>query len=188
MTRARLGWRAEDVIAVVVAVIRKDKGHEVVFEALPQIRQEIPGIRIKIVGDGPHAAVLRREAINLDDIVEFVGQRDDVPELLGAADVLLLPSRTEALPTVLIEAGAAGLPVVATDVGGTREIVEDGTTGFVVPSGNALSLASRAVDILSDPDLASAMGEAARARINRLFTLERQARLTSGLYQQVMRD
>jgi glycosyltransferase involved in cell wall biosynthesis len=184
--RVELGWREEEVIVLMVAVIRKDKGHDVLFETLPALRGRIPNLKIKIVGDGPYAEIRRREAAQFSDCVEFLGQRDDVPALLGAADLLVSPSRTEALPTAPIEAGAAGLTVVATDVGGTREVVEDGVTGFLVPSGDAGALTQRVAEILTTPDLATRMGEAARSRILRMFTLERQAENTARLYRQVL--
>jgi glycosyltransferase involved in cell wall biosynthesis len=118
--------------------------------------------------------------------VEFLGVRDDVPELIAAADLLVHPSRTEALPTAPIEAGAAGLPVVATDVGGTREIVEEGITGYLVANGDARALADRILKILGDRELAMQMGKAAQERVGRMFNLEQQAERTAKLYEQVL--
>jgi glycosyltransferase involved in cell wall biosynthesis len=184
--RAELGWEEDEVIVLMVAVIRKDKGHDVLFEAAESIRARVPSVKFKIVGDGPYAGTRRREAAHLADFVEFLGQRDDVPELLGAADLLISPSRTEALPTALIEAGAAGLPVVATDVGGTREIVEAGVTGFLIPEGDSAALARRSVEVLSTPGLAQRLGHAAKIRISRIFTLENQAKFTARLYKELL--
>jgi len=183
--RLALGWQPDDIVLIYVAVIRKDKGHDVLFEAAPRIRECAPNVKIKIVGDGPYAAVRQQEAAHLSDYVEFLGQRDDVPELLLAADLLVMPSRTEGLPTAPIEAGAAGLPVVASDVGGTGEIVEDGVTGFLVPSGDAEALAERVTQILQEPEGGARMGMNARERVQRLFTLENQAAQTAQLYRSV---
>ncbi|MCP5364682.1 MAG: glycosyltransferase family 4 protein [Hyphomicrobiales bacterium] len=183
--RRELGWKPDDVVLIYVAVIRKDKGHDVLFKAAPRIRECVPNAIIKIVGDGPHAAIRKQEASHLSDYVEFMGQRDDVPALLMAADLLVMPSRTEGLPTAPIEAAAAGLPVVASDVGGTKEIVADGETGFLVPAGDADALAERVIHLLQQPDGGRQMGLKARERVQRLFTLENQAALTAQLYRSV---
>jgi len=186
MKRAELGWPKESFIVIMVAVIRRDKGHDVLFDAARAICVAMPSVRIKIVGDGPWAAQRQIEAASLGDVVEFLGARDDVPDLLAAADLLVHPSRTEALPTAPIEAGAAGLPVVATDVGGTREIVENGITGYLVGNGDARALADRILRILGDRGLAMQMGKAAQERVGRLFNLDQQAERTANLYEQVL--
>jgi glycosyltransferase involved in cell wall biosynthesis len=100
--------------------------------------------------------------------------------------VLVLPSWSEALPTVLIEAGAASLPVVATDVGGAAEIVKNGRTGYIVPPGEAATLADRLSHILQNPAKAQQMGQQARARVLRLFSLEQQARTTTALFERAL--
>lgn len=183
--RAKLGWGADEKIAIMVAVLRRGKGHEVLFEAVPALQHATPGVKIKLVGDGELNDTLRAQASDLADSVEFMGQRTDVPDLLGASDVLLLPSWTEALPTVLIEAGAARLPVVATDVGGTREIVADGETGYVIEPGDARALADRTIAVLSDGARAKDMGAKAHAHVLKTFSLQRQAEETVALMERV---
>ncbi len=100
--------------------------------------------------------------------------------------MMVLPSWSEALPTVLIEAGAAALPVVATNVGGTAEVVENGVGGYIVPPGDHTTLALRLVDLLHDPAKASQMGFAARDRVLKTFSLPQQARQTVDLYERVL--
>lgn len=182
-TRAELGWSPDAKIIVMVAVLRAGKGHEVLFDALPRIRAEVPGAEVKLVGSGELDADLRRRAAPLGQAVTFMGERADVAEILGAADVLVLPSWSEALPTVLIEAGAAGLPAVATDVGGAGEIVVDGETGFIVPPGDTDTFAARTAAVLANPDLARRLGARGRERVRGLFSLEEQARRTVELYE-----
>jgi glycosyltransferase involved in cell wall biosynthesis len=182
--RAELGWDPDRPIVIMVAVLRPGKGHELLFEALPHLKAALPGVQVKLVGDGALNDDLRQQAAPFGDTVEFLGQRIDVPELLGASDVLVLPSWSEALPTVLLEAGAASLPVVATDVGGTSEIVVDGQTGFIVPPGNAPALAGRLLEVLENPTRGQQMGREARARVVSCFSLEEQARSLAALFQQ----
>jgi glycosyltransferase involved in cell wall biosynthesis len=185
-TRAALGWAQDAPIVIMVAVLRGGKGHDVLLEALPRLRENVPNVQIMLVGDGEERALLERMVAPHGDVVHLLGQRMDVPELLGASDVLVLPSWSEALPTVLIEAGAAGLPCVATDVGGTREIVVDGETGYVIPKGDSTALAARLTDLLTDSARARQMGEAALRRVAQLFTLPQQAQRTAAVYQRAV--
>jgi len=99
---------------------------------------------------------------------------------------LIQSSWSEALPTVLIEAGAAAIPVVATNVGGTAEIVEDARSGYVIPAGDSEMLANRTIEILLSPDLKHRMGRHAREHVSKTFSLEKQARETIALYESVI--
>jgi glycosyltransferase involved in cell wall biosynthesis len=184
--RAEMGWTSDTPIIIMVAVLRRGKGHEVLFEAIPQITTAIPKAKIKLVGEGELSEPLREQAARFGNTVEFLGQRMDVPQLLGASDVLVLPSWGEALPTVLIEAGAASLPLVATNVGGSAEIVDNGKTGYIVPPGDATQLAQRVVEILQNPTLAQQMGASARERVVRMFSLAQQAKQTIALYERLL--
>ena len=184
--RAGLGWRSDQRIVAMVAVLRPGKGHEVLFEAARRLKQTVPNLRIVLVGGGPLADELRQAARPFDDTIEFLGERADVPDLLVASDALVLPSWSEALPTVLIEAAAAGLPVVAADVGGVPEIVEHGRTGWLFARGDTGALTDRLTHLLADLDAARNMGAAARQRAERDFAIERQARRTLDLYRRVL--
>jgi glycosyltransferase involved in cell wall biosynthesis len=186
--RAKFGWKPTDNVVLMVAVLRGGKGHEVLFDAIPKILEAIPTAKIKLVGDGDERAMLEAQARPYGETVEFLGQRMDVAELLGASDALVLPSWTEALPTVLLEAGAACLPSVATHVGGVPEIIEDGKTGYIVPVGNSDLIAQRVISILQNPQQARIMGEEAFKRINRYFSYEEQAQRTQALYQQILKE
>lgn len=186
--RAELGWDPDDRVILMVAVLRRGKGHEVLFAALPRIVSALPDVKVKLVGDGELSASLRAAAAPFGATVEFMGQRMDVPALLGASDVLVLPSWSEALPTVLIEAGAAALPAVATAVGGAAEILADGQTGWLVPPGDSVRLADRLIAVLSDADAARRMGVRAQQRVVETFSLAEQARQTVALYARVLSE
>lgn len=138
--------------------------------------------RLDVVGDGPDRASLEElhRSLGLDGRVGLTGTRNDVPELLAASAVFVLSSRSEGLPISVLEAMAAGLPVVASDVGGLREQVVDGETGYLVPSGDAAALADALARLLDDPALRGRLGAAGRARAERLFDLPafRAAHLT----------
>lgn len=190
--RAELGWAEDKPIVIMVAVLREGKGHEVLFAALPKIQEAVPNVQIKLAGDGPLLEALKEQVAALGEnakaAVEFMGNRMDVGELLGASDALVLPSWSEALPTVLIEAGAASLPVVSTNVGGAGEIVVDGKTGFLVPAGDSAQIAARLSELLTNPQRAQHMGYQAYERVVRMFSLERQAQQTIAVYQRVLEE
>ena len=184
--REVLGWDPAQRVIIMVGVLREGKGHDVLFQAIPQLMAAVPNVQIKLVGDGELDTPLRKQAEQFGATVEFLGQRTDIPQLLSGSNILVLPSWSEALPTVLIEAGAASLPVVATRVGGSPEIVEDGRTGYLVPTGDPAALAARLIELLQNPELANHMGDEAHSRIVKTFSLQRQAQQTIALYERVL--
>lgn len=131
--------------------------------------------RLIIVGDGPERPALERQlhAEGLDDAVEFVGERSDVSELLAGADAFVLSSRSEGMPLSVLEAMAAGLPVVATAVGGVPEVVVHDETGVLVAPGDAEALAAALARLIDDPELRRRLGSAGRSRAARHFDLPR---------------
>jgi glycosyltransferase involved in cell wall biosynthesis len=140
--------------------------------------------RLRIAGDGPDRAGLEAEIerLGLQDRVELLGTRTDIPELLAGADVFALASDSEGLPMSVLEAMAAGLPVVASAVGGIPEVVRDGETGALVPPRDSAALASAIGRIVADPELRDRLGEAGRRRVEREFSLERFEREHLELY------
>lgn len=182
--RASLGWDARPVV-LVPAVLRPGKGHEVMLEATQTVRERVPGTRVVLAGDGPLRGGLERAASAVEG-VELLGHRDDVPLLMEACDVVVLPSFSEGLPTVLIEAALAGRPAVASRVGGAPEVVVDGVTGHLVPAGAPAALADAIVRVLADGAAADRMGARAREAADR-FSLPRQAAALVDLYRGVRR-
>jgi glycosyltransferase involved in cell wall biosynthesis len=153
----------------------------VAIRAWPHVRTRVPDAVLLIVGDGPHLPVLRGMA---GEGIVFAGTREDVPDILRGSTLGLLPSLTEALPTALIEAAACGLPVVATSVGGTPEVVDDGRTGLLVPPGEVDALADAVIDLLTNPGRRAEFGLAARALAEERFSLDRWAESLRRLYEE----
>ncbi len=129
----------------------------------------------RIIGEGPDRAEVQRalDAAGIGRAVDLAGAREDVPAQLAEADAFVLSSRSECLPISIIEAMAAGLPVVATDVGGVAELVDEGSTGRLVPAGDPEAMARGLADVLADKGRRKAMGSAARARASERFDLPR---------------
>ncbi len=166
-------------IVSIVAALREPKGHITALRAWPAVRAAVPDAVLLVVGDGPHGPALRAAA---GDGVLFAGARDDVPQILRASTLALLPSFTEALPTVMIEAAACGVAAVATDVGGTAETVQHGRTGLLVPAGSPSATAAAVVELLTDPDRRRRYGTAGRALAEERFDHRRWARSLADLY------
>ena len=186
--RAALGLRAEHSIVLTVGRMTEQKGHHHLCHAMPAIVEGEPNARFLFVGDGPLEGNLRElaRALGVEQHVRFLGRRDDVPDLLGAADLFVLPSLFEGLPLVVLEAMAAGLPVVGTCAGGTREAVVDGMTGRVVPPGDVAALVDAIADLLRHPVRARAWGRAGRAYFEREFHADRMAREASEIYRELL--
>lgn len=141
--------------------------------------------RLVLVGDGPTRAGLEAEIARerVQDHVWLAGERDDVPNVMRSFDCFVLPSRAEGISNTILEAMAAGLPVVATAVGGNGELVIDGETGSLVPSQDAGALADALKIYLSRPELAIAQGRAGRRRVEEKFSLDGMVGQYAGLYQ-----
>jgi len=181
-TRRALGCAAHERVLLMPAVLRQGKGHEVLLDALPAIRRSVPHVRVIFAGGGDRAAELRARAEPYGDCVVFLGHRGDLPDLLAACDLVVLPSYSEALPVALIEAAAAGRPAVATRVGGTAEIVEHGVSGLLVPPGDPFALGEAIAAVLSDRQRLHAFGQAARIGARHRFSLDGHADRTLELW------
>jgi glycosyltransferase involved in cell wall biosynthesis len=156
--------------AIVVANLRPEKGHDVLIDAMAA-RPELRRLQLDFAGDGPCRANLEARARRrgVADRISFLGERGDIPALLDRAHLFILPSRTEALPNSVMEAMAAGLPVVASRTGGICELIDDRVTGILVPPGDAGALADAIVRTIADPVRAAALGAEARSTISARF-------------------
>ena len=165
--RLRLGLPSSAHVVAVVTRLEREKGVHVALAAAARLRRGDPELRLLIAGAGRHERRLRRTAtrLGLDDVCQFLGlvDHDDLPAVLAAADVFVLPSLcAEGRPSAVVEAMAAGLPVVATRSAGTIGLVVDGVTGRLVPRGDARALATAVEEILADGPRRWAMGQRAR--------------------------
>jgi glycosyltransferase involved in cell wall biosynthesis len=148
----------------------------------------VPDAVFAVAGAGRDRAALEDQArsLGLNGRLLFLGHRDDIPDLLAVCDLFVLPSLFEGLPISVLEAMAAGKPVVATRIGGTDETVEEGRTGFLVPARDPAALASAIRRVLADPPEARRMGEAGRARALSEFSAETMVGRTTGLYENLL--
>ncbi len=186
--REGLGLPADARVIGTVGRLVPEKDHPTLFEAFLLVRRAVPAARLLVVGDGPLRAELeaRSRSLGLADSVSFLGSRGDVPALYRSMDLLVSTSRWEGLSNVLLEAMAAGVPVVATRAGGTGRVVEDGATGFTADPGDVPLIADRAIRLLTDASLAARMREAAREKILREFSISRMSREYESLYESIV--
>lgn len=186
--RRSMGLEPDGPLVVVIAKLMAQKGHGSFLDALPTVRSRYPNVRVAFVGEGDLAASLeaRVEAEGLGSTVRFLGSRSDIPDILAAADLFVLPSLWEGLPMALLEGMASRLPVVATAVSGTRDVVEDGRSGLLVPPSAPRELAAAMDSVLGDSTLASSLGAAARLRVEDRYSARTQARRHADLYRRLM--
>jgi glycosyltransferase involved in cell wall biosynthesis len=187
--RATLGFDEDRPTIGVVARLDRVKNHALLFRAMRRILERLPAAILLVIGDGPLRGSLESLAdeLHVRDHVAFLGARDDIPDLLSALDLFVLPSISEGLSLTLIECCAAGKAMVATDVGGNREIVEQGVNGLLVPPDDDAALASAALEVLTDARMAAAMGAAARRRFEAEFSLDNMVSQYRALYERLSR-
>jgi glycosyltransferase involved in cell wall biosynthesis len=182
--RAALVQGRPDFVVLTPARLHPQKGHTYLLQAAVQV----PDATFVLAGDGPLRGDLEAEARDLGVAGRcvFLGQRDDVPALLAAADLFVLPSLFEGLPVSVLEAMAAGRPVVATAIGGTDEAITSGESGLLVPARDPAELAAAIRRLQADPPLARRLAAAARARVERDFSSEATARNVMRVYDEVL--
>jgi glycosyltransferase involved in cell wall biosynthesis len=178
------------VMTCVGSLSKEQKGHRFLLEAMRHVRTELPNVLLLLVGDGAHRTQLEQqvEKLHLKPVVRFLGIRQDVPAILSASDLFVLPSLWEGLPLALIEAGAVGLASVATTIEGVCEVVQDGRTGFLVEPGKASALAGALVELLRDTERRLVMGIKARALIEQRFDVQRITMDVQSLYLRLFRE
>lgn len=194
-TRERLGVAPATKVVLSVGRMIDVKGHLFILGAVDRVIRSQDDVLFLWIGGGPLEEELRARvsAAGLGEHVCFAGHRDDVPDVIAAADVFLLASMVEGLPLVVLEAMAAGLPVVGTCAPGTSEVVKSGVTGRLVEpggldgSGNTEALAEAILEPLRDPQLASSWGAAGRALFEEEFTAQRMAANTAHVYEELLR-
>lgn len=171
-----------------VARLSPEKDQKTMLAAFRLVANEIRDARLVFVGDGPCMAELRDTAVKLGigDRVDFLGQRSDIPAVLNTFSLFTLTSTTEGISMTILEAMATGLPVVATDAGGNREIVNPPECGVIVPVGDPRALADAYLALLRDPVQRAQMGVVARARMVGYFSLQQMTRQYTELYTELL--
>jgi len=181
---AELGLPTGSRIIGTVGRLQPVKDHALLLRAFAKVRVQVPEAALVIVGDGPLRAALEAQAeqAGLSDAVRFMGDRHDVPRLLTGMEVFALTSTSEGYSVALLEACASSLPIVATDVGGNREIVRHGINGRLVPSGDTAAIATALIALLRGGEQAAAMGRAGYAWAQAEASFRTMAERYHGLY------
>ncbi|MBI4864049.1 MAG: glycosyltransferase [Candidatus Riflebacteria bacterium] len=185
--RAALGLSPRVPLIGCVARLHRQKGLPHLLESMATVGRQRPEARLALVGDGPEEVALRSLAANLGitDRILFLGARNDVADLYRAFDLFCLPSLWEGLPISLLEALLMGLPVVATAVDGTVEVVSHEQEGLLVPPGDPGALAGALLRLLDDRELGARLGKAGQARVLSGFTRSRMVELTGQVYDEL---
>jgi glycosyltransferase involved in cell wall biosynthesis len=185
--RTELGIPADRPLLLFVGGLHHRKGADVLFRAVASLPPS--GFRLLVCGEGESEDDLRALAAELgvSDRVRFLGYCRDVPGLMAAADLFVLPSRWEGCPMVILEAMAAGLPIVATAVGGVPELIRDGQEGLLVPPDDAVTLAGAIHELLNDPARARRLGRQARTRVEQAFSIDGAAQQMTAVYDELLK-
>lgn len=186
--RDRLGFGPDELLVALIGRLHPQKGHDYLIRAAATLRSRYPSCHYLFIGEGKQRNELELlvQRHSLQDRVTFLGFRSDIADLLQVIDVVVMPSRLEGLPFVLLEAMAAAVPVVASDLECLREVITDGFNGFLVPVGDVSSLASSLDHLLRDRKLRTAIGANARQTITERFNLEMMIDQTEQVYLEVL--
>jgi glycosyltransferase involved in cell wall biosynthesis len=184
LIRSEIGVKEDQHLIVYAGRFRSVKGVEYGIRAFATALSEESSIHLALAGEGDqlHDLQLLVHELGIDDHITFLGVRNDMPELLSAADSVLMPSLTEGFPRTAIEAMAAGKPVIATRVGGTPEAIDDGINGILVPSKDISAMSSAIVRLSKDQALQKNLGEAGRQRAESHYSVETYVTRLKDLY------
>jgi len=186
--RQKFGVKPEDFLVGIVARLEEQKGHIYLFKALRQLRPDFSQIKVLVVGDGTLRSALESRAMEmgLSEQVLFAGTRKDIPEILAALDLFILPSLWEGFSLALLEAMAMGTPVIATAVGGASEVIRSGHDGLLIPPGEESSLVTAVREAILDPRKFEEMGRKGKETVGRQFTVARHLTRLQDLYLEVL--
>lgn len=181
---------AQGPVLITIGRLTEQKGHRYLLQALPDLLKRWPQLCAVFVGEGELHDTLQRMArdLGVEGACRFVGVREDIADILAAADLFVLPSLSEGFPFVLLEALAMGCPVVASRVNGIPELIEDRKTGLLVPTRDPQGLAVAIREVLSDPAAASRMGRVGRTVVWERFTVDRMVANTTAIFDAAMQE
>lgn len=186
-TKIRGGLNLDRDVPVIGIVARLDpiKNHKCLIKAMKEVADKLPETVLLIIGDGPISSELKSlvNDLKLAKNVQFLGMRSDIPELMSIINVFVLCSKSEGLSVTILEAMAAGKPIVATRVGGTPELIEHGIHGLLVEPDNQEALSDALIELLTDTSKAIKMGEAAKKKSLENFTLDIMLRKYEKIYE-----
>jgi len=188
--RRSQGIPADRLLVTTVGRLDAQKGLKYLLQAVPDVLLQHPKALFALVGDGPRREKLEEvcRRLEIGPSVLFLGFRSDVPDILADSDVFVLPSLWEGLANAMLEAMAAGVPVLVTDVEGARDVVTDGETGLLVQPGDPLALATGLNKLLGDRKLRTALGHAGRLHVSKEFRWEKVVESTVSLYDRVLSE
>jgi glycosyltransferase involved in cell wall biosynthesis len=186
--RGALGISDDEILISAVGALEQRKGHRYLIEAIGALAATVR-LKCLIAGQGSIHKVLQGEIAVIRSLerIKLLGRVDDPRELLWASDIFAMPSLKEGLGVAALEAMASGLPIIASDVGGLREAVEDERTGIIVPPENSKKIAQAISRLAESPELRAQMGAAARARVVENYSMEKMAAQTLALYRECVR-
>jgi glycosyltransferase involved in cell wall biosynthesis len=187
-TRSALDWRDDDVVIGCVARLEPEKGHAILLDAFRHVSARNRRVRLLLIGDGGERErlVSMAQAFGLNGSVRFLGIRSDIPELLRTCDMAVLASSQEGLPIALLEAMAAGKPVVATRVGSVPQVVQDGLTGLLVLPGDAAALAEALETLIADHQTRRRLAERAFELVGAHFSFDRTLKQYAEVFDAVL--
>ena len=186
--RAKLGLPSNSVVIGHIGRLHPQKGHEFLLKAIPKI----PNAHFLMIGSGEDAGIWlpkfqeQARQLKINNRVHWLGERDDIPLLLAGLDILVLPSLWEGMPNVALEAMCSRLPIVATAVDGTQEVILNGETGILIPPADVRAIANAITKLIQNPDLAMKMGQAGRNRVLSSFTVKQMVEKTEEVYRQLI--
>ena len=175
-------------VALIARMNTSSKGHAAFLRAAARLAAQFPNVEFLLVGDGPLRPDLERLSLGLGHRVRFLGERHDIPAVLASTDISVLPSASESLSNAILESMAAGVPVIAADVGGNSEVVRDGETGLLFTLGNEDKFAEAMEHLLAQPELRTEYGRRARDVVRKDFSLERIRGLHMQLYAELLAE
>lgn len=190
MRLREFGLGQEHVVAIIAAQFIERKGHRYMLQAMPGICRAHPNFRLLLFGRGPLETELRDQVAQLGvgDHVQFAGFRNDIEQLLAAADMLIHPALKEGLGVTMLKAAAAGLPVIAFDVAGAKEAVVPDQTGILVNPADAGGILHAVTNLIENPSMRRKLGLAGQARMRRSFSVDEMADKHIALYQSMMKE
>lgn len=186
--RSELGIGPEELVVAIAAQLIERKGHRFLFQAVPEILRSSPNTKFLILGEGALESGLKGLAseLGIAEHTIFAGFRNDMPDILSIVDVLVHPATMEGLGVAILQAMAAGIPVVASGVGGIPEAVRDGVNGFLVPPRDSEAIAAGVMRLLNDPHLRRDFGEAGRLIAEEEFSVEAMVKGVLEVYHRVL--